>query len=169
MNPNVLAPAEDAHTVEVVEAVVRVANRHQSGSGGPSGAGDIRVSAGAPGADWHARARGQSAGFDEELVTLADVDHREPIVFVYEYDFGDGCDHIVELEEHFAETPSPKAARCIDGARRPPGDVGGAHGYMNFLQIMADPHPPRASGHEAPGGRPLDPEWFDRELSDRDV
>jgi hypothetical protein len=113
---------------------------------------------------------GERRGFDEQAVTLADFDHTRPIAFVYEYDFGDGWDHLVEFEDQLVDTPAPRVARCIDGARaRPPEDVGGASGYERFLEILADPrHPEHRETRRWAGGH-FDPEWFDRERCDREV
>jgi hypothetical protein len=113
---------------------------------------------------------GEPRSSDEQAVTLADFDHTRPIAFVYEYDFGDGWDHLVEFEDQLVETPAPRVARCIDGARaRPPEDVGGVHGYQGFLEILADRrHPDHRDTRRWVGGH-FDPEWFDLTLCDRDV
>jgi hypothetical protein len=60
--------------------------------------------------------------------------------FLYQYDFGDGWNHMIvvedireyDLQEHF-----PK---CIGGERAcPPEDCGGSHGYMRLLGIISNP------------------------------
>src|SRR3954454_1358334 len=74
--------------------------------------------------------------FDESEVRLLDFSRSEGLSFLYLYDFGDDWEHIVEFERLLALHPAPRAASCIDGARaRPPEDVGGVHGYANFLDI----------------------------------
>ena len=46
----------------------------------------------------------------------------------YEYDFGDGWDHVLEVEEVLDEPPS--TVRCIGGRMAcPPEDCGGIGGY----------------------------------------
>jgi hypothetical protein len=113
---------------------------------------------------------GDSRGSDETEVRLLDFAHREPHKFVYEYDFGDGWEHVVEFESWLTLDPKQRVATCIDGARaRPPEDVGGVHGYLGFLEVMADrAHPEHADTKRWAGGH-FDPEWFDLRMTDRDV
>jgi hypothetical protein len=57
--------------------------------------------------------------------------------FEYEYDFGDGWTHQVELLGP-AEL-APGELRCVDGANRGPvEDSGGTHGYRRLVQILTD-------------------------------
>jgi hypothetical protein len=62
----------------------------------------------------------------------------------YRYDFGDDWEHVVEFEELL---PADGGAypRCTGGAGAcPPEDVGGTHGYAEFLQVIRDEqHPER--------------------------
>ena len=76
---------------------------------------------------------------DEAGVSLAEVlgETRE---FSYLYDFGDDWLHRVVLEESRAAERSAHTVACVAGERAcPPEDVGGAPGYMNFLEALADP------------------------------
>ncbi len=60
----------------------------------------------------------------------------------YRYDFGDDWKHALEFEG-IEPHDGGKYPRCIagDGAC-PPEDVGGTHGYAEFLRIIRDPgHP----------------------------
>ncbi len=58
----------------------------------------------------------------------------------YEYDFGDGWQHALVLEEIVERAPRTKYPRCVDGARAcPPEDCGGPHGYENLLRVLGDP------------------------------
>ncbi|MCX6137513.1 MAG: plasmid pRiA4b ORF-3 family protein [Ignavibacteriales bacterium] len=53
----------------------------------------------------------------------------------YEYDFGDGWVHEVELEKMIED--ETKAPQCIDGKRAcPPEDCGGIPGYAEFCETM---------------------------------
>jgi hypothetical protein len=103
-------------------------------------------------------------------VQLLDFGYSDRVAFVYENDFGDSWEHIVEFEERLVLDPAPRAARCVDGARaRPPEDVGGPHGYANYLEIMADRrHPEHADTRGWAGGH-FDAEWFDLVMTDKDV
>jgi Plasmid pRiA4b ORF-3-like protein len=78
----------------------------------------------------------------------------------YRYDFGDGWDHAVELEDLVPNDGGP-FPRCVGGAGAcPPEDVGGVHGYRMFLEIIGDSgHPDHARMLEWAGGR-FDPEAF---------
>lgn len=52
----------------------------------------------------------------------------------YAYDFGDGWQHTLTLEEVAPRDEDAPAARCIDGARAcPPEDCGGPGGYTDLL------------------------------------
>jgi hypothetical protein len=109
-------------------------------------------------------------GFDESEVRLLDFGYSDRVAFIYEYDFGDGWEHIVEFEEKLTLEPAPRVHRCTGGARaRPPEDVGGVGGYAGFLEIMANRrHPEHADTRRWAGGH-FDPQWFDLSLTDRDV
>ena len=113
---------------------------------------------------------GDARGFDETAVRLLDFGHSDRTAFIYEYDFGDSWEHLVEFETLLTLEPAPRVARCMDGARaRPPEDVGGPDGYRRFLEIMADRrHPEHRDTRRWVGGH-FDPEWFDLKATDRDV
>ncbi len=74
---------------------------------------------------------------------------------LYEYDFGDGWEHRVELEDVVPRQPRLRYPRCVDGARAcPPEDSGGPHFYKEFLAAIADPrHERHAELRAGPGGR----------------
>ncbi len=61
-----------------------------------------------------------------------------PARFAYLYDFGDGWQHEIELIGSGGDRPG-----VIEGEGAcPPEDVGGPHGYANFLKVLANPiHP----------------------------
>lgn len=79
----------------------------------------------------------------------------------YRYDFGDDWEHTVELE-HFLPVGKQRYPRCVAGAGAcPPEDVGGTHGYAEFLETIANPrHPERKAMLEWAGGT-FDPHAFD--------
>jgi hypothetical protein len=62
----------------------------------------------------------------------------------YRYDFGDDWEHVLEFEE-LVPADGGAYPRCIAGASAcPPEDVGGTHGYAEFLQVIRDDrHPER--------------------------
>src|SRR5882672_6161979 len=82
----------------------------------------------------------------------------------YRYDFGDDWEHVLEFEEL---VPADDGAypRCMAGAGAcPPEDVGGTHGYTEFLRVIRDVrHPERKTMLEwASGwaGGSFDPQAF---------
>ncbi len=58
---------------------------------------------------------------------------------VYEYDFGDGWEHRLEVEKVLPFTPESIIPACIAGKNCcPPEDVGGVWGYSDFLEAYKD-------------------------------
>lgn len=58
----------------------------------------------------------------------------------YEYDFGDGWTHRLELVEVRPGLQNAPRARLVSGARRAPlEDSGGIDGYDHLLKVLADP------------------------------
>jgi hypothetical protein len=80
----------------------------------------------------------------------------------YEYDFGDGWEHEVILEDMVARTPKAKYPVCVAGEGAcPPEDCGGVPGYEELLQVLRDPsHEEHKSTREWVGGH-YDPVAFD--------
>ncbi len=111
-------------------------------------------------------------GMHAEDYPEEELDESEHTVFValrggvrrfrYEYDFGDSWQHEVTVE---AVTWSPLALKygvCVDGANAcPPEDVGGAGGYEQFLEALADPLHEEHDSYLVWVGYKFDPEAFD--------
>jgi hypothetical protein len=58
---------------------------------------------------------------------------------LYRYDFGDGWEHTIELED-FIFNYNRNYPVCLDGeGNAPPEDVGGEGGYDEFLNTIGDP------------------------------
>lgn len=84
---------------------------------------------------------------DEDLPetdwTLGQILTAESGALFYEYDFGDGWIHRLELTGTLPRPANAPPARLVDGARRAPlEDSGGIGGYHDLLDALADP------GHE---------------------
>jgi hypothetical protein len=80
----------------------------------------------------------------------------------WDYDFGDGWEHDVVLEEIGSAEPSVEYPICLAGRKAcPPEDCGGPWGYSNLLEALADSsHPDHVELREwAPLG--FDPAHFD--------
>jgi hypothetical protein len=78
----------------------------------------------------------------------------------YRYDFGDDWKHTLEFEES-VQTDGGAYPRCISGAGAcPPEDVGGTHGYVEFLGVIRNKrHPEHDEMLEWAGGS-FDPHAF---------
>jgi hypothetical protein len=102
-----------------------------------------------------------SETIDERKVSLKSIVDQGIKKFIFEYDFGDGWEHVVEFEGTIEPSKGAKYPRCTAGARCcPPEDCGGPPGYEDFLQAIRDPkHPEHESMREWIGGD-FDPEKF---------
>jgi len=80
----------------------------------------------------------------------------------YEYDFGDGWEHVVELEEILPKNPELAYPICIAGEQAcPPEDCGGDWGYQNLLRILGDPDNDEYESMLTWVGGKYDPNHFD--------
>lgn len=98
---------------------------------------------------------------DEKGVTVLEA-LRDERRFVFDYDFGDNWIHDVVIEDLTWSYFGLRFAVCLAGEGAcPPEDVGGTHGYGEFLQAIADPdHEEHDSYIEWVGGS-FDPAYFD--------
>jgi hypothetical protein len=61
----------------------------------------------------------------------------------FEYDFGDGWEHDVIVEEIGPRRPRTAYPLCTEGKRAcPPEDCGGPGGYAEILELLVDPARP---------------------------
>lgn len=97
----------------------------------------------------------------EKRVTLAGALSGKK-TFRYVYDFGDDWEHRIKVEKVLPPDDSLRYPICLDGANAcPPEDVGGAPGYEDLRQALADPdHPERDDMLIWLGGE-FDPAAFD--------
>lgn len=105
-------------------------------------------------------------GFGDEtkvrLADVADVGGRTE----YEYDFGDGWEHELLIEERDEVVANRIYPVCIDGEGAcPPEDCGGSPGYARLKEILADPsdeeHDELENWVESQAGSAFDPDRFD--------
>lgn len=90
----------------------------------------------------------------------------------YLYDFGDGWDHRVKLEDTATAEERRAYPYCVDGAgARPPEDCGGPPGYADLKAALAGPPGDRRSELlewlEFIGSADFDPSSFDRDLANK--
>ncbi|MEU4768868.1 plasmid pRiA4b ORF-3 family protein [Actinosynnema sp. NPDC023794] len=103
---------------------------------------------------------------DATTVTLADVAGNPKDRFGYLYDFGDGWDHDIVVEDIVTAEPGTAYPRCVTGRRAgPPEDSGGIWGYAYLCEVLADPdHPEHQERVEWLGlddPADFDPAYFD--------
>jgi len=98
---------------------------------------------------------------DEDTVTLKKLGLSVKARLKYLYDFGDGWEHVLTVEQVLAaeERQTPV---CLNGARScPPEDCGGVWGYANLLNILQDPTHKEYAEWKAWLPEDFDPERFD--------
>jgi hypothetical protein len=80
----------------------------------------------------------------------------------YAYDFGDGWEHRVMVEDIVQRLPGVSYPRCLAGRRKcPPEDVGGTWGYEEFLSALRDPSHEEHESYLTWVGGSYDPDDFD--------
>lgn len=105
---------------------------------------------------------------DETQYKLSDLLVEEKASLIYEYDFGDGWRHKIQLEKKLPYDKAIKLPSCVKGKRAcPPDDCGGVWGYQELLEVIEDPsHPEYDEMIEWLGGE-FDPEEFDVEETNK--
>ena len=99
---------------------------------------------------------------DERNVKLIDLVLRPKDRFVYEYDFGDGWNHVVEVVKFGPSEAGVKYPVCLAGERAcPPEDSGGPWNYEDFLDAILDPDHEEHQEMLDWVGDSFDPEIFD--------
>jgi hypothetical protein len=77
------------------------------------------------------RVGGPSFSRDARSVRLADFQFRPNEWFLYEYDFGDGWQHVVRVERRLSLEPRRTYPVCVGGQRAaPPEDCGGPGAFL---------------------------------------
>src|SRR5439155_25030517 len=105
-------------------------------------------------------------GLEQEVDDEEGVMLREALgarrTFQYVYDYGDNWVHKVKVEGIVMPAEPIANALCIGGENAcPPEDVGGAPGYEEFLEALADPNHSEHERFNTWIGRPFDPSSFD--------
>ena len=98
---------------------------------------------------------------DEKGLSVLQV-FRDERRFFFDYDFGDGWEHEVVVEDLSWSHFGLKFAVCIDGQNAcPPEDVGGIPGYEEFLEAISNPDHEEFDHYVAWAGGYFDPAVFD--------
>jgi Plasmid pRiA4b ORF-3-like protein len=104
----------------------------------------------------------------ERATTLREIAPAVRDRFVYEYDFGDGWQHEIVVEEILPPDPTARFTQCLDGARAcPPENCGGFPGYEQLLVGLRDPMHPDHEDLKTWAGDGFDPEAFNIEAINR--
>jgi hypothetical protein len=99
---------------------------------------------------------------DERTCKLKDLKPGKNFRFTYFYDFGDGWEHELLVEEILSPEPGVRYPVCLEGeCACPPEDVGGILGYENFLEAMRNPQHPEHEKYSEWIGGSFDPEAFE--------
>lgn len=100
---------------------------------------------------------------DYRRIALNQVAPHRGSTCVYEYDFGDGWEHLIEVEEELPiETVSGAVPRCLAGERAcPPDDSGGPGGYAQILEALGDVGHPEHDQWRRWVGPTFDPAAFE--------
>ena len=99
---------------------------------------------------------------DERKVKLCDLAHAVKNKFIYEYDFGDSWEHLIEAVKIGPPIDGVKYPVCLAGKLAcPPDDCGGIGGYYDMLEAIKDPKREDYEDMLAWVGEDFDPERFD--------
>ena len=98
---------------------------------------------------------------DEAKFTLSTIAPCVKDRFRLDYDFGDGWEHRVVVEDIVEAIPGVMYPRCTGGANRcPPEDCGGPYGYADLLKGLADPADERSEEEWENLPDDFDPAYF---------
>ena len=98
---------------------------------------------------------------DYNGLNISDLLKRENESILYEYDFGDGWVHNIELVKILNYDGSTDFLTCIAGERScPPEDCGGIFRYKDILKILKDPAHEEYDEYITWLGDEFDPEVF---------
>ena len=102
---------------------------------------------------------------DATAIALGDLALPKGARFTYLYDFGDGWEHEVAVEEILpmpSENGPDWSPRLLAGERAaPPEDAGGPPGFMDVVEALSDPTNPRHREVRDWVGSSYDPNKFD--------
>ena len=88
----------------------------------------------------------------------------------YAYDFGDGWQHLIAVEDVVPLDAGAPRAECLAGARAsPPEDCGGPHAYAELLDAIADPSHERHEDLQEWVGPHFAPEGLDLALVNQEL
>ena len=112
----------------------------------------------------------KNPSIDSRKVPLSGVLSKAGDQMEYLYDFGDGWEHEIVLEEITPPQPRHQYPFCVDGARAcPPEDCGSTPGYEELVEAMRNLNHAEREGFLEWLGEPYDPEKFDPKQVNKDL
>jgi hypothetical protein len=106
---------------------------------------------------------------DESTAILGEVAPVDSILR-YDYDFGDGWEHVVEVMAVRPYDANVPPVACLAGARAaPPEDSGGPSGYEHLVDALRDPDDAEHEEMVELFGDAWDPEHFDADQVNRQL
>ena len=107
---------------------------------------------------------------NEQNVKLSDFGLSEKDKFIYEYDFGDGWEHVITIEKILPENKNLKLPQCIKGKLAcPPEDSGGIWGYRELIETINDRQHPDHEEMLEWLGDDFDPKIFDLNMINKQL
>ena len=107
---------------------------------------------------------------DVKEVSVGDVFTEVGITAVYEYDFGDGWMHHLELVDRSIHPTQEVLPLVISGENAcPPEDCGGIHGYKELLKVMKHPKHPEYRETKVWVGSTFNPTKFSVDLCNKEL
>ncbi len=104
---------------------------------------------------------------DESAAVLGELAPADSVLH-YDYDFGDGWEHLVEVVGVREFDPGEPPVAVLEGARAvPPEDCGGPEGYEHLLDALADDDDPEHEEMLDWVGDGFDPDGFDLQGTNR--
>jgi hypothetical protein len=95
---------------------------------------------------------------------LGNIIKEKNSIFLYEYDFGDGWEHQLLVEDILETDPEKQYPVCIAGENAcPREDSGGTHGYAEMMEIIQNPAHEEYRSTKTWLGKGFNPRKFDIE------
>lgn len=104
------------------------------------------------------------SNIDYKEIILSDLLTKKHDKIIYEYDFGDGWEHEIILEEIVSPIPDMKYPVCLDGKMScPPEDSGGILRYNEMLNILKNPEHKFYENYRDWLSEDFDPHFFNKD------
>jgi hypothetical protein len=107
---------------------------------------------------------------DVKEVSVGEVFTKVGTTAVYEYDFGDGWMHHLELVDRSTHPTQEVLPLVISGENAcPPEDCGGIHGYKELLEVLKNPKHPEYRETKVWVGSKFNPTKFSSDVCNKEL